>query len=315
MTEIVLEWEIAHHDRRVLADELLQVGGHILEVVLCELGHEDQPRSTELGRVLPLVEPLACLDALGGDGEDEAARLADLRAGHVAARARIGEVDGHGNIVRWRYPEGSVDLGGPMLNNPAARRVAAVVIEPSARALLRLRIPPDAVTVMGTLGTCAGAVAFFPRGQFLPGVLIICAFVLSDLLDGTMARLSGTAGPWGNFLDATLDRVADGAIVGSLVVWSATTQQWWVTASAVTVFVGGQVTSYAKARAEAVGASANVGIAERAERLIVLLGAALLAGFGVPYVLPAALLVLAVLSVVTVLQRIVHVRAQLRSAQ
>lgn len=202
-----------------------------------------------------------------------------------------------------------------MLNNPAARRVAAVVIEPSARALLRLRIPPDAVTVMGTLGTCAGAVAFFPRGQFLPGVLIICAFVLSDLLDGTMARLSGTAGPWGNFLDATLDRVADGAIVGSLVVWSATTQQWWVTASAVTVFVGGQVTSYAKARAEAVGASANVGIAERAERLIVLLGAALLAGFGVPYVLPAALLVLAVLSVVTVLQRIVHVRAQLRSAQ
>ena len=78
--------------------------------------------------------------------------------------------------------------------------------------------------------------------------------------------------------------------------------------------VGGQVISYAKARAEAVGATANVGIAERAERLIVVLLAAFIAGFGVPYVLPVALGILAIVSVVTVVQRIVAVRKQLRPA-
>ena len=200
-----------------------------------------------------------------------------------------------------------------MLNNPAARKVSAVVLEPIARALLRLHISPDAVTVVGTLVTCAAALWFFPRGDFVPGVLIIAASVIADLLDGTMARLSGRAGPWGNFLDATMDRVADGCVFGALVLWAASTGNAWTTAAALTCLVGGQVISYAKARAEAVGATANVGIAERAERLIVVLGAAFLAGLGVPYVLPIALGALAVLSVITVVQRIVAVRRQLRS--
>lgn len=200
-----------------------------------------------------------------------------------------------------------------MLNNPAARKVSAVVLEPIARALLRLHISPDAVTVVGTLVTCAAALWFFPRGDFVPGVLIIAASVIADLLDGTMARLSGRAGPWGNFLDATMDRVADGCVFGALVLWAASTGNAWTTAAALTCLVGGQVISYAKARAEAVGATANVGIAERAERLIVVLGAAFLAGLGVPYVLPIALGALAVLSVITVVQRIVVVRRQLRS--
>jgi CDP-diacylglycerol---glycerol-3-phosphate 3-phosphatidyltransferase len=131
-------------------------------------------------------------------------------------------------------------------------------------------------------------------------------------LDGTMARLSGRAGPWGNFLDATLDRVADGCVFGALVLWAATTGNAWTIAAALTCLVGGQVISYAKARAEAVGATANVGIAERAERLIVVLLAALLAGLGVPYVLPVALGALAILSVITVIQRIIVVRRQLK---
>lgn len=199
-----------------------------------------------------------------------------------------------------------------MLNNPAARKVSAVVIEPIARLLLKLHVSPDAVTVVGTAVTCTAALVFFPRGDFVPGVIIIAAAVLCDLLDGTMARLSGRAGPWGNFLDATLDRVADGCVFGALVLWSVTTGNPWTVAAALTCLVGGQVISYAKARAEAVGATANVGIAERAERLIVVLAAALLAGLGVPYVLPAALGILAILSVVTVVQRIIVVRSQLR---
>lgn len=198
-----------------------------------------------------------------------------------------------------------------MLNNPAARKVSTFVLEPLARGLLRLHVSPDAVTVVGTAITCTAALVFFPSGNFIAGVIIIAASVLADLLDGTMARLSGRAGPWGNFLDATLDRVADGCIFGALVLWSAAFAEPWVTAAALTSLVGGQVISYAKARAEAVGATANVGIAERAERLIVVLFAALLAGFGVPYVLPGALVLLAVVSIITVIQRIVVVRKQL----
>lgn len=199
-----------------------------------------------------------------------------------------------------------------MLNNPAARKLSTTVLEPVARLLLRLHISPDAVTVVGTIGTCTAALVFFPRGDFIPGSLIIAAFIFSDLLDGTMARLSGSAGPWGNFLDATLDRIADGCVFGALVLWAASTGNPWTVAAALTCLVGGQVISYAKARAEAVGATANVGIAERAERLIVVLLAAFIAGFGVPYVLPVALGLLAVVSVVTIIQRIVVVRRQLK---
>lgn len=198
-----------------------------------------------------------------------------------------------------------------MLNNPAARKVSTAVLEPVARLLLKLHVSPDAVTVVGTIGTCTAALVFFPRGDFIPGVLIITAFVFSDLLDGTMARLSGRAGPWGNFLDATLDRIADGCVFGGLVLWAASTGNPWTTAAALTCLVGGQVISYAKARAEAVGATANVGIAERAERLIVALLAAFIAGFGVPYVLPVALGILAIVSVITIIQRVVVVRRQL----
>lgn len=198
-----------------------------------------------------------------------------------------------------------------MLNNPAARKAAAILIDPPARGLLKLHVSPDAVTLVGTAGAVFGAVAFFPRGAFIPGVLIIAVFAICDLLDGTMARMLGKSGPWGNFLDATLDRIADGAIFGSLAVWAMSTQSAWTTAAALIALVAGQVTSYAKARAEAVGATANVGIAERAERLIVVLVAAFIAGFGVPYVLPIALGIVAIAGLITIVQRILVVRTQL----
>ena len=200
-----------------------------------------------------------------------------------------------------------------VLNNPAARRFASGVIDPIAKLLLRLRIAPDAVTVFGTVGTMASALICFPTGNFGLGVLLIAVFALSDLVDGTMARIGGTSGPWGNFLDATLDRLADGAVFGGLLMWGAFTGQSWITAGAAFALVTGQVTSYAKARAEAVGATADVGLVERAERLIVALLAALLTGFGVPYVLPISMWALGLLGLVTVIQRMIVVRRQLRS--
>ena len=198
-----------------------------------------------------------------------------------------------------------------MLNNPAARRVVSGVIEPPARLLLRMHVSPDAVTIVGTLLTVTVALVCLPQGWFVAAVLIIGVLGMSDLLDGTMARMSGTSGPWGNFLDATLDRLADGAVFGGLALFGAFNDQPWLTAGALLALVTGQVTSYAKARAEAVGATANVGIAERAERLIIAGLATLLAGFGVPYVLPIALWLLGALGLVTIAQRIWAVRAQL----
>lgn len=199
-----------------------------------------------------------------------------------------------------------------MLNNPAARKVVSGVIEPPARLLLRLHVSPDAVTIVGTILTVAAALVFLPQGWFVAGVIVIGLLGMSDLLDGTMARMSGTSGPWGNFLDATLDRLADGAIFGGVALYGAFHDQPWITAGALLALVTGQVTSYAKARAEAVGASANVGIAERAERLILVGAAALLAGLGVPYVLPAVLWLLGALGLITIGQRIWTVRSQLR---
>lgn len=198
-----------------------------------------------------------------------------------------------------------------MLDNPAARRVFRGVIEPPARLLVRLGVPPDAVTIAGTVGAIVVSLTCLTTGRFLLAIGLMLIIGMSDLLDGTMARLSGSSGPWGNFLDATMDRLADGAIFGSIAFWGATNGQWWVAGGAIAALVTGQVTSYAKARAEAVGATANVGIAERAERLILLGIAVLLTGLGVPYVLVAAVWIIAVLGVVTIIQRIVFVRRQL----
>ncbi len=199
-----------------------------------------------------------------------------------------------------------------MLNNPAARKVAAVVIDPPAKLLVKLHVSPDVVTLVGTVGASASALILIPRGEFIWAIVLITLFALSDLIDGTMARMTGSSGPWGNFLDATLDRVTDGAVFGALVWWGATQQDYWIVGGGLLALVTGQVTSYAKARAEAVGASANVGIAERAERLILAGVGILLTGFGVPYVLPVVLWIVGVTGVITVVQRMVEVRRQLK---
>ena len=199
-----------------------------------------------------------------------------------------------------------------MLNNADARKIVSGILLPPARLLIRLHVSPDAITVLGTVVAVFTALICFPQGYFVAGTLLITFFALADLLDGTMARLSGTSGPWGNFLDATLDRIADGAIFAGFIWWALNNDNVWVGVAASLALVTGQVTSYAKARAEAVGATANVGIAERAERLIVILTAAFFTGLGVPYILPIALWIIGGLGLITVVQRIIHVRGQLR---
>lgn len=195
-----------------------------------------------------------------------------------------------------------------MLNQTNARSVVATVVDPVARGLIKIGLSPDAVTLIGTIGVSAAALFFFPRGEFAWGVFVIVLFVFSDLIDGTMARMLGRKGPWGAFLDSTLDRIADGFIFGALLIWAARTQADATVLAALLCLVAGMVISYAKARAEGLGIECNVGIAERTERLIIILAAAFIYGLGVPYVLPAAMWLLAVLSLITVGQRIIHVR-------
>ncbi|MBK6763770.1 MAG: CDP-alcohol phosphatidyltransferase family protein [Micrococcales bacterium] len=197
-----------------------------------------------------------------------------------------------------------------MLNQTNARAALAKVVEPVARGLLRIGLSPDAVTVIGTVGVSGSALYFFPRGDFVPGILVMVLFVFSDMLDGTMARLQERTGVWGAFLDSSLDRVADGFIFCSVLIWAVRTESIWVQAAALVCLVGGFLISYARARAESVGLDCAVGIAERTERMLIVLIPAFLYGLGIPYILPAALFVLAVLVMITVWQRFAHVYRQ-----
>lgn len=189
------------------------------------------------------------------------------------------------------------------------------IIAPVAHLFLRLGISPDAVTLVGTLGVCAGALIFFPTGHLLIGVLVVTAFVFSDMIDGYMARESGQSSSWGAFLDSTLDRFGDAAIFGGLVLYyMGPGDSRTYGALALYCLVMGSVTSYARARAESLGMEAKGGIAERADRLVAILVMTGLSDiFDVPVLIPITLALLAVASTITVVQRILLVRNQARA--
>ena len=197
--------------------------------------------------------------------------------------------------------------------NRFARAFFTRLLTPIATALLRLGVRPDAVTVVGTLGVCAGALVFYPRGDFLVGTLVITAFVFSDNVDGIMARLSDQQGPWGAFLDSVLDRFGDAAIFIGLALWFAGEgDDLRMVALCLACLALGAAVSYAKARAESLGYSADVGIAERADRLVaVLVTTGLVGWFDLPIVvLEVVLWLLAAASAWTVFQRVRTVRRQ-----
>lgn len=189
------------------------------------------------------------------------------------------------------------------------------ILGPLAGALLRMGVSPDAVTVVGTVGVVVAALWLFPLGYLFGGTLVVTFFVLSDLLDGTMARRSGTSGPWGAFLDSTLDRFADAAIFTGLVLWLAGRGEDPLGAAfGLACLALGSIVPYARARAEGLGMTANVGIAERGERILLALTAAGLVGLGVPQVVLTVVLgLLAVASAVTIGQRMATVRRQVTS--
>jgi CDP-diacylglycerol---glycerol-3-phosphate 3-phosphatidyltransferase len=141
---------------------------------------------------------------------------------------------------------------------------------------------------------------------------VITLFVFSDTVDGIMARIAGRSSRWGAYLDSTMDRIGDAAVFSGLVLYYAGQGGKPAYAgAALACLVLGQVVSYARARAEGLGMRADVGIAERADRLVATLLTTGLVGLGLPeVVLFVVLTLLAVASLVTVLQRMVAVRRQ-----
>jgi CDP-diacylglycerol---glycerol-3-phosphate 3-phosphatidyltransferase len=192
--------------------------------------------------------------------------------------------------------------------NVLARVHVNRVTEPLGRWLVAHGVAPDVVTVVGTVGSTAAAMWFLPRGELFAGAVVITLFVLLDLVDGAMARARGYSTRFGAVLDSTCDRVADGALFAGLTWWClGVGEQRTLGVAALLCLVAGQLVSYIKARAEGAGLSADGGLVERAERLIVALVGTGLHGLGVPYALHVALWVLAAASMWTVGQRIVAV--------
>ena len=184
---------------------------------------------------------------------------------------------------------------------------------PLAKAALRVGLTPDTVTIIGTAGSVLAALILFPAGQLFAGWLVIWFFVLADMLDGAMARERGGGTRFGSVLDATCDRISDGAIFCGLLWWAAFgLQSSSLVVATLICLVTSQVISYIKARAEASGLNGGGGLIERPERLIiVLLGAGLsdLPGYPIPMALHVAMWLLAVASLVTVGQRLHTVRS------
>ncbi|QDY07565.1 MULTISPECIES: phosphatidylinositol phosphate synthase [unclassified Micromonospora] len=191
-----------------------------------------------------------------------------------------------------------------------ARAGMTRVVEPVARGLLRAGVSPNAVTVAGTVGVLVGALGFGARGQLVAGALIVTFFALTDMLDGTMARMSGGSTRFGAFLDSSMDRVADSAVFGAVAYWLATEGNHSGVAAALVCLAAGGLVSYVKARAEGLGMSGNVGVAERTERLLIVGVGGLLTGLGVGPALEISLWLLAAVSIFTVGQRVAHVYRQ-----
>ena len=203
----------------------------------------------------------------------------------------------------------------PTPGKAKARNAATVVVEPIARFLLAARISPNAVTVIGALGAVVTAVVCFPSGRLVAGAIGVVVFALLDLLDGAMARMAQRESVWGAFLDSVLDRVVDAAVFGALAVWFFRGGDDPVLGCVVLYcLMAGGVISYARARAEGLGLDARGGIAERTERLLIAMIATGLSGLGVPYIQAVGLWVLAGLTTVTIIQRMVKVHRQTQSA-
>lgn len=184
-------------------------------------------------------------------------------------------------------------------------------INPIARAGLRIGLTPNAVTLIGAVGLISSALYFYPRGQFFVGTLVITFFALSDLFDGAMARISQKgASAWGGFLDSTIDRLTDSAILFGVALYLVSEGDQ-LASVVIASLVFGSLVPYIRAKAESMQIECSGGIAERTERLIIALTAIGFEGLGLPFSLAIGMWLLLILAAITVVQRILIVKAAL----
>jgi phosphatidylinositol phosphate synthase len=193
-----------------------------------------------------------------------------------------------------------------------SREGVAKVTTPVARAFLHAGFTADSVTIIATAAAVLASLTLFPTGRLFAGALVIWFFVMFDLVDGAMARESGGGSRFGAVLDATCDRISDGAVFCGLAWWASFgLHSPSLVVATMICLVTSQVISYIKARAEASGLRGDGGFIERPERLIiVLVGAGLsdLPVFPLPWALHAAMWLLAAASLITCAQRLHTVR-------
>ncbi|MGV0350857.1 phosphatidylinositol phosphate synthase [Corynebacterium guaraldiae] len=185
------------------------------------------------------------------------------------------------------------------------RKPAAVVVVPVAKLFLKMGLTPNIVTIVGTIVTIAISVILIPLDHLFAAALLSGLFAAFDMLDGTMARLTTGGSNFGATLDASCDRITDGALFAAIAYWMVYVDNAHPInfAACMVVLVSSQVISYVKARGEASGFKMIGGLVERPERLILGLGGVGLEGLGVPYALEVALWLLAVGSIFTIYQR------------
>jgi CDP-diacylglycerol---glycerol-3-phosphate 3-phosphatidyltransferase len=180
-------------------------------------------------------------------------------------------------------------------------------------ALIESRLTPNAISMTGLLLNVVAAVLVWQRYFFLGGLAFIIGSIC-DTLDGRYSRMSGKGTPFGAFLDSTLDRIEEGIVLTAVGAYFAARNMPFAAAATVLAVLASLMVSYTRARAEALGVECKVGIGNRAVRVIILsvgLVFAKGASLGDFELLAPAVYVLAVLGVVTTLQRILHVRAAL----
>lgn len=192
------------------------------------------------------------------------------------------------------------------------------LVDPVADWLVRRGVHPNTITIIGTLCTVAGGV-IYGTGHIRTAGWFIGVTALFDVLDGTVARRSGTTSTFGAFLDSSLDRLSDGAVMGGLAIFYAlNSEHRSVTMIAVCIagLIGAFMTSYTRARAEALGIQAkDVGLLQRPERVVLLSGPQALFGLTLNgWVLAGIIVLLTVTAWITVIQRVAHVHAATRSA-
>jgi CDP-diacylglycerol--glycerol-3-phosphate 3-phosphatidyltransferase len=192
-------------------------------------------------------------------------------------------------------------------------RTTAEMRELARNRLIESRLTPNAISVTGLIGNLIAAVLILEHYFVLAGVAFILGS-LCDMFDGRYSRMSGKGTPFGAFLDSTLDRVEEGVVLAAVAAWFAEQGNEFAVGATVVAVVGSYMVSYTRARAEALGVECKVGIASRAVR-VVILSAGLV--FGAEELIPGldllepAIYVMAVLTVFTTLQRVLHVRRQL----